>query len=215
MYTTPKTSTEITPSKITTDKTTTDKTTTDKTTTDKTTTITTTTTSLFGGGLGGGGGGSDKRRRFKKHEQLFEYGFRPDIAAVAEAKMLKSGSNVIFKQKSSLPTFGIALPAPQRPAKAQQKPTAPRAPPKISLPNFNVPMQQRPAKAVPRVVSTKFNLLTQKVSQVRTPTQKKVSMPQFAQFKTPSVGVTHKSSNTGLKSISLPSSLPQKKKEKK
>jgi hypothetical protein len=174
---------------------------------------------LFGSNIPPGSGGGGYNKRYKKHEQLFEYGFRPDIAAVAESKMLKSGSNVIFKQKSSLPTFGLALPAikqsPQRPTKAQQKPIAPRAAPKVLLPKFNVPMQQRPAKAPPRVVSTKFNLPTQRVPQVRAPAQKNVSMPQFAQFKMPSAGVTHKSSNTGLKSMSLPSSMPQKKKGKK
>ncbi len=156
------------------------------------------------GGLSVGGGGGDHKRRFKKHKQIWEYPFTPAEAAVAEAKLLKAGSNIIFGQKSSLPTFGIAAPKPvikqqptQRPIKVPQKPTALRAIPKVSLPKFNVPVQQRPAKAAPRVITS---------------TQRKT--PQFSQFKIPSVSIKS-TSNTGLKSMSLPSSLPQKKKGKK
>ncbi|MFA5745746.1 MAG: hypothetical protein WC932_02675 [archaeon] len=158
---------------------------------------------LFGGALSSGAGGGGFDRRFRKHKQVFTYPFTPYEAATATAKALKAGSNIVFGQKSSLPTFGIASPKPkvavkqstQRPAKVPQKPTAPRAAPKVSLPKFNMSTQQRPAKAAPRVAI-------------------KVSTPQFAQFKMPA-GLTHKStSNTGLKSISLPSSLPLKKKGK-
>lgn len=172
---------------------------------------------LFGGGLPpGAGGGGDHKRRFKPHEQIFEYNFDPYSAARITAKALKAGSNVVFGQKSSLPTF--LLQSTQRPAQVQQKPpvrmmappptqkklstpqfkmpiigVAPRVMPKVSLPKFNIPMQQRPVKSAPRVAI-------------------KVSTPQSAQFKMPSIKT---SSNTGLKSMSLPSSLPKKKKGKK
>ena len=137
---------------------------------------------------GGGGGGGDHRRRFKKHEQLFEYNFRPDIAATVTAKALKAGSNIVFGQKSSLPMFGVASPkskvvinqSPQKAAKVQQKVAVPR----VVMPKFDVPTQK---KVAPMKVST-------------------------SQFKIPSVKA---GSNTGLKSMSLPSSLPTKKKNKK
>jgi hypothetical protein len=139
-----------------------------------------------GSNLPPGSGGGGHKRKFKPHVQLFEYNFDPWKAARITAKALAVGSNVTRGPKSSLPTSIFA-----------QKPTSQnivKAPSRVATPKINMPTQKK--SPAPSVVAPKFNLPAQK-----------------SQFTMPKINAP-KSTNT-LKSMSLSSSLPQKKKGKK
>jgi hypothetical protein len=147
MYTTPRSTTEITPSKTTTTKkTTTDETT--KRTTEKTTTDETRTGLPFPSLLGGGGPERDKRRRFKKHEEVFEYKFDPWTAARITAKELKAGSNLIRNMGSSLPkSMGTPI-AVATPKQRVVSPKPVQRTPQLTMPRINAPRSATTLKSL-------------------------------------------------------------------